>query len=416
MERKVLELTEQLQQAQKMEALGRLAGGVAHDFNNLISVINGYADLLLADPNLPAHAHASLREVRSAGRRASDLTGQLLAFSRRQVIQLQRMDLNAVIADTQRMLRRLIGEDVELVTDLDPALGLTEADRGQIHQLLMNLAVNARDAMPKGGTLTLQTRAVNIHPAPAGSALELAPGRYATVAVTDTGCGMDILTLERIFEPFFTTKPQGMGTGLGLSTVYGIVKQLGGDVEVESEPGRGTTFRIYLPRLEEAAGTADSAEPVGPAPGGSETILLVEDEEMVRSLARRVLEGRGYHVLEAGCADEAIDLLRSYSGPLDLLLTDVVMPGSLNGRDLSLVVRATRPTLRSLFMTGYTDDVMIRNGVIADEVELMHKPFTPAILAQKVREALARDREGSARAAWSGPEQQPIRPHLCRAR
>jgi signal transduction histidine kinase len=386
-------LEEQLIQSQKMEGIGRLAGGVAHDFNNLLTAILGYAELMesqLEDEGL----RSELREIRLAGERAAALTRQLLAFSRRQVLQPRTLDLNALVSDVEKMLARLIGEDVALVTRLEPALGSVRADPGQLEQVIMNLAVNARDAMPKGGTLTFETANavleadfVSVHP----GAL---PGAHVVLTVTDTGTGMTDEVRSHAFEPFFTTKEKGKGTGLGLATAYGIVKQSGGYITVESEAGRGTTFRIYLPRVEGAAVAPGRATSSSLSPVGTETILLVEDEAGVRRLSLTVLETQGYVVLEAASGDIALQVARAETGPIHLVVTDVVMPG-MSGRELWDRLRALRPDSRVLFMSGYTDDAIARHGVLEPGIAFLQKPFTPFSLAQKVRELLdAKDRQG----------------------
>jgi PAS domain S-box-containing protein len=368
-------LEEQFLQAQKMEAVGRLAGGVAHDFNNLLTVINGYAGMLLQDLGREAPEAPSVRAILDASDRAAALTQQLLAFARKQIAAPRLLDLNAVVAGTEAMLRRLIGEDVLLTQDLQPRLGRVRADPTQVQQIIMNLVVNARDAMPRGGRLSIVTR----DEAARGSVL---------LAVTDTGCGMTDEVKAHLFEPFFTTKGPGRGTGLGLSTVYGIVKQSGGSIEVESQPGAGTTFRVYLPRAEGAAEEERPADgPTAASPPGHETVLLAEDEAGVRALARQVLQSSGYTVLEARDGTHALLLAEQYRGAIDLLVTDLVMPG-LDGRGLAVRLCAARPGLRVLYLSGYTDDAVVRRGVSQDAVYFLAKPFSPAALAQKVREVL----------------------------
>ncbi len=386
-ERKMLE--EQLRTSQKMDAIGRLAGGIAHDFNNLLTIILGYTDVLEAGL---AHDRARAEEaieIRKAAERAAGLTRQLLAFSRRQVFERRTINLNALLGNLEKMLQRVIGEDVALATNFDPELGNIRADSGQIEQVIMNLAVNARDAMPKGGKLTIETRGVELDDVYAREHLSVRPGRYVMVAVTDTGTGMDAETKSRLFEPFFTTKEQGKGTGLGLATVYGIVKQSGGTIWVYSEPGHGTTFKVYLP---EATGARLSRDkPVEPfLDRGSETILLTEDEEALRVLARKMLSSCGYTVLESSSAFEALEIARSEVN-IDLLLTDVVMP-EMSGSELAAKIQEIRPEMRVLFMSGYTDDVVIRHGMLKEGCTFLQKPFTANSLARKVREALASDR------------------------
>jgi len=379
-------LEEQLFKAQKMEAIGQLAGGVAHDFNNLLTAILGYADLLAAKLDPESLEFEELDEIRKAGERAASLTRQLLAFSRQQVLERKVLDLNYLITDVERMLRRLIGEDVRLFAVLDPALRRVRADAGQLEQVIMNLAVNARDAMPRGGRLTIETANVELDEAYARLHATVLPGSYVMIAVSDTGVGMNSETLARIFEPFFTTKGQGKGTGLGLATVYGIVKQSGGYVWVYSEVGKGTIFKIYLPRVEEAAET----EPVpaaAPALRGSETVLLVEDDQSVRTLARSILESYGYTVLEAASGKEGLEVARQYTRPIDLVLTDVVMP-EMSGSDMASRLETLRPGVRVLYMSGYTDDAVFRHGLLERGRVFLQKPFTPGALAHKVREAL----------------------------
>lgn len=379
-------LEQQLRQAQKVEAIGRLAGGVAHDFNNLLTLIGGYADLTLGQLPQGDPLHENLEEITSAARRAAELTRQLLAFSRRQILAPKVIDLNAVVAGTEKMLRRLIGEDIDLVATPEPELWRVKADAGQIEQIIMNLAVNARDAMPDGGRLTLETQNVELDDAYARAHVAVQPGPYVMLAISDTGSGMDDETLGHLFEPFFTTKGPGQGTGLGLATVYGIVKQSGGNIWVYSEVGRGTTFKVYLPRVDEPL---DSATPPKPSASlrGTETILLVEDERGVRLLALRVLEGNGYSVLEAAEGPTAIELVRQYEGPIHLLVTDVVMP-HMGGRAVADAVTSLRPTVKVLYLSGYTANAIVHRGVLDPKTPFLEKPFTPATLASKVREVL----------------------------
>jgi two-component system cell cycle sensor histidine kinase/response regulator CckA len=380
-------LQEQYLQAQKLESIGRLAGGVAHDFNNLLTVINGYSDLALGRLQPADPLYAQLAEIRKAGRRAADLTQQLLAFSRKQVIQPRALDLNQVVTDSERMLRRLVGEDIELCTRLSPQAGWVMADPGQLHQILMNLAVNARDAMPDGGRLTIRT--CDESEAPPGSRPPDILGRCSVLVVSDTGAGMDEGTRQRVFEPFFTTKGTGHGTGLGLSTVYGIVQQSGGRIEVVSEPGKGATFYVFLPRVtNRGAGPAGEAESESAPGGGSETVLVVEDQHEVRRLTADVLRSHGYRVLEAADGARALAILEAHRSPLDLLLTDVVLPG-INGRELATRAQQLRPDLKVLFTSGYTDDVIAHRGVLDPGVAYLPKPYAPEELASKVRETLA---------------------------
>lgn len=381
------ELEQQLRQSQKMEAIGQLAGGVAHDFNNLLTAINGYSSLALQRTNPDDRIRGYLEEVKKAGERAANLTRQLLAFGRKQMLKPIALNLNDVVSEMSKMLRRLIGEDILLDARFDPELEQIHADPGQIEQVLVNLVVNSRDAMPHGGTLTIETANFEINQEFAGKHLGLATGKYVALTVSDDGCGMDEKTRARIFEPFFTTKEKGRGTGLGLSTVYGIVKQSGGNVWVYSEPGQGTVFKVFLPQFEQ-----EIEAPVKPlidlvAPRGSETILLVEDEDVVRGLARQILEQAGYHVLDARCGDEAIRLCREVPEPIDLLLTDVVMPEA-SGKEVAERLTKLRPATRVLYMSGYTDDAIVHHGVVDSDVEFIQKPFTPVALAQKVREVL----------------------------
>jgi PAS domain S-box-containing protein len=380
-------LEEQFRQAQKMEAIGQLAGGVAHDFNNLLTAILGYAELLAEKLKGRPRESEDLDEIRKAGERAASLTRQLLAFSRQQVFERKVLDLNRLIAEIEKMLRRLIGEDVELVTTLDPALAYVWADAGQLEQVVMNLVVNARDAMPRGGKLTIETSNVELDEAYARLHTPVRPGRYVMIAVSDTGVGMDTATRSRIFEPFFTTKERGKGTGLGLATVYGIVKQSGGYIWAYSEPGKGTTFKIYLPPAEQ--GFLPEEDRVGETPTvrGTETVLLVEDEESVRTLSRAILETHGYQVLEAASAEEAIETARRYQQPIHLLLTDVVMP-SMGGPDLASRIQTLRPGVKVLYMSGYTDETVFRHGHLEQGRLFLQKPFTPEALARKLREAL----------------------------
>lgn len=385
-------LEEQLRQSQKMEAIGQLAGGVAHDFNNLLTAINGYSTLALQRLEDAQPVKSYLEEVKKAGDRAANLTRQLLAFGRKQILQPLPINLNDVVTDMNKMLRRLIGEDIVLTAKLDPALKNIQADPGQIEQVLVNLVVNARDAMPEGGTLTIETASLELDPEYAAKRVGAQPGKYVMLAVSDTGFGMTEETKGRIFDPFFTTKEKGKGTGLGLSTVYGIIKQSGGNIWVYSEPGKGTTFKVYLPESEVDAPSTAKRETEGPIPSGSETILLVEDEDVVRGLARKILEQAGYKVIEAAQGEKAVQLFSEAAREIDLLLTDVVMPG-ISGKDVANRVTRLRPDLKVLFMSGYTDEAIVHHGVLDSDVQFIQKPFSPASLAKKVREVL--DREGS---------------------
>jgi PAS domain S-box-containing protein len=381
---------EKTRQAQRLEAVGRLAGGIAHDFNNLLTIILGNLDLIL-EHDAPAEMHKSLLDdVRDAGRRAAVLTRQLLAFSRREPATLERIDLNVIVADMGSMLRRVIAEHIKLTTDLRPGLGPVLADPGQIEQVILNLVVNARDAMPKGGALTIRTGETDITAQDLPPDAESPPGRYVVLAVTDTGHGMDAATRARIFEPFFTTKDVGKGTGLGLATVYGNVKQANGWVTVDSRPGAGSSFRVFLPRVDGEAATAVSPMPAEPRPRGSETILLVEDEAALRDLARRALESAGYTVLSCPDGQAALVASRHFSGPIDLVVTDLVMP-LMNGRDLAVQLRGQRPGLPVLLMSGYSESTLANlSGPLPGE-ELLDKPFLPDDLIKKVRELLDQD-------------------------
>ncbi|MGH9861833.1 MAG: PAS domain S-box protein [Candidatus Acidiferrales bacterium] len=384
-------LQEQFQQAQKMEAVGRLAGGVAHDFNNLLMVIGGHSELLIdrLGRDHPLRRHAE--EVHKTAERATSLTRQLLAFSRKQVLQPRVLNLNTVVADIEQMLRRLIGEDIELALRLHPELGRAKADPSQLSQVIMNLAVNARDAMPRGGQLTLETDNIEFDAAYTQHHLTAEPGSYVMLAVSDTGHGMDKETLARLFEPFFTTKVQGKGTGLGLATVYGIVKQSGGYIWVYSEVAQGTTFKVYLPRVEEAVEAPVLPEPLGvaaPLNGADHTVLLVEDEELLRKLVRAYLESNGYRVLEAGSGREAIRLAETNAQHISLLMTDVIMPG-MTGRELAEHLTARHPHVKVLYMSGYTDDAIVNHGVLEPGMAFLQKPFTLDDLSRKLQTILA---------------------------
>ena len=382
----LLRTEQQLREAQKMEAVGLLAGGIAHDFNNLLSVIVGYTELVL-ESLAPEHpARSDLLEVRSASASAVSLTRQLLAFSRRQMLQPRVINLNQIIGNLERMLRRLIGAHVSLALHLSADLGRVSADPSQIEQVVMNLAINGRDAMPQGGTLTITTANVTLDDEHADE-LNLTSGDHVMLAVSDTGCGIDQATKERIFEPFFTTKEKGKGTGLGLSTALGIVQQSKGAIEVDSAPGLGTTFRIYLPRTERPAQSAYSVPPARDGRKGWETVLLVEDDDQVRALARTALRRCGYQVLESYHGEHALQVCHQYTGTIHLLLTDVVMP-RMGGRELADRIAAIRPKTKVLFMSGYASDVVSQGGKLDEGVALLHKPITPTSLAAKVREVL----------------------------
>jgi two-component system, cell cycle sensor histidine kinase and response regulator CckA len=384
-------VAQMLRQSQNVEAIGQLAGGVAHDFNNILGVILGYGELAQRQLGAEHPAGARVDQMVKAAERAAGLTRQLLAFSRKQVMQPKRLDLNALVANVEKMLGRLIGEDIDVVVRPAPSLGTVKADPGQIEQVILNLAVNARDAMPKGGSLTLETASVQLDEGYAAAHPPLQPGRYVMLAVSDTGIGMNEETQQRIFEPFFTTKPEGQGTGLGLSTVYGIVKQSGGYIWVYSEPGRGTTFKVYLPRVDEPAEAAPAGAAPAEAPRGHETILLVEDTATLQEVIRETLEESGYTVLLASNGEEALALAREREGPIHLLLTDVVMP-KLGGGDLAKLLLALRPEIRVLYMSGYTSGAISHHGVLGEGVMLLEKPFTGDKLARVVREALDRPR------------------------
>ncbi len=380
---------EHLRQSQKMEAIGRLAGGVAHDFNNLLTVINGYSEILLRKSSLDDATRTIIEQINGAGERAASLTRQLLAFGRKQVLELKILDLNALVEGLEEMLRRLLGEDLDLAVTYGQGLGHVEADPGQIEQVIMNLAINARDAMPEGGKLLIETGNVDLDETIKKTRPEIEPGRYAQLAVSDTGSGMDEATMDHLFEPFFTTKEIGKGTGLGLATVYGIVKQSGGFIYVYSEPGHGTTFKIYLPVVGETCLSGKPFYSLGQALHGNETILLVEDEDAVRSMLSSTLRSYGYTVLEAGRGPEAVHICEQHPGPIHLLVTDIVMP-EMSGRQVAERLVALRPEIQVLYMSGYTDDTLVRQGVLGAEVAFLQKPFAPDVLAQKVREVMDR--------------------------
>jgi PAS domain S-box-containing protein len=385
-------MEEQLLQSQKMEAVGRLAGGVAHDFNNLLTVITGYGELLLSRLGEDDPRRKEAEEIRKAGNRAAALTRQLLAFSRRQVLQPEVLDLNRVVRELETMLRRLIGENIDLATSLDTGLGNVKVDPGQIEQVVVNLAVNARDAMPGGGKLLIRT-ANFISDGEAARGDETVPsGSYALLEISDTGCGMDPSTIAHIFDPFFTTKEKGKGTGLGLATVYGIVRQSGGHISVTSEPGKGATFHVFIPRIEESAAEPKTVPESAPATCGQETVLLVEDSEVVRMLVREILERNGYNVLEASQGSDAILVCSGHEGAIHLILTDVVMPG-MSGRELCTRLTPLYPGVKVIYMSGYTDDAIGHNGVLDPGTAYIQKPFTPDALERKVREVLDTGRD-----------------------
>jgi PAS domain S-box-containing protein len=379
------ESEEQLRQSQKLEAIGQLAGGVAHDFNNLLTVIGGYSSILLGKLPQDSPYRSNIEEIKKAGDRAGALTRQLLAFSRKQILQPKVLDLNVVVADLEKMVRRLIGEDIDLLAITSPVLGKVKADPGQIEQVLLNLIVNARDAMPKGGKLTIETRNIVLSPDYA-QRHATQPGPYVMLAVSDTGCGIDAAIQPRVFEPFFTTKRSGKGTGLGLATVYGIVKQSGGNIWVYSEVGLGSTFKVYLPRVDEI--TEGEGEVISQSiPQGTEMVLLVEDEEQVRAILQHILEDQGYHVLAASNGEEALSISHDLERDIKLMITDVVMP-QMSGRELAERVLAVRPHLPVLFMSGYTDDAIVRHGLLDEKLNFIQKPFDSATVSRKVREVL----------------------------
>jgi two-component system, cell cycle sensor histidine kinase and response regulator CckA len=380
-------LEEQLRQAQKMEAIGRLAGGVAHDFNNLLTAINGYGEMLLHDLDSDDPRRVYAQEIARAGERGAQLTQQLLIFSRKHALALEVLDLNAIVADTERLLRRLIGEDIRLSTRLEPHLWHVQADPGQLQQVLLNLAVNGRDAMPQGGELLVETSNLSLDAALPTAYGTVPPGEYVGLIVTDTGSGMDAETQSHIFEPFFTTKEPGKGTGLGLSTVYGIVQRSNGHIWVYSEPGHGTAFKIYLPRTRDEAAAPAPAPAALTAAGGTETILLVEDDAQVRGLMAGALQIAGYAVLEARHGEEALALATEHPGPIHLLVTDLVLPG-LSGREVARRAAARHPGLAVLYVSGYTDHAMVQRGLADFDRALLQKPFTPLVLARKVRQVL----------------------------
>lgn len=394
-ERKHLE--EQLMQAQKMEAIGRLAGGVAHDFNNLLMVIIGYCGMILRRLPDPDPVRHEIGEIKMAGERAAALTAKLLAFSRQQVVRRHVTNLNTVMVDIKELLRRLIGEDIDLSVTIEPGLGLVNADEGQVGQVIMNLAINAREAMPKGGTLTIQMANAVLDQDYARGHLGVSPGRYVMLSVQDTGSGMDAATKARIFDPFFTTKEQGKGTGLGLSTVYGIVKEHDGLVEVDSSPGAGTTMRIYLPRLEGSAEATSKVLPETNDTVGTETILVVEDDGQLRQMIAQILKGAGYTVLEAENGARALRVSEEVGG-IDLTLTDIVMPG-MSGRTLAEKLKDSGFSEPVLFMSGYAGDANAYREAISSGVPLLMKPFAPEQLLEKVRSMLDAGKTGLTRAA-----------------
>jgi two-component system, cell cycle sensor histidine kinase and response regulator CckA len=377
-------LEDQLRQAQKMESVGRLAGGVAHDFNNLLTAIIGYSQMAMRHLDPDAPVQKEIHEVERAGKRAAELTSQLLAFSRKQALQTTTLDLNLMVINIEKMLCRLIGEDIELSTKLAADLSKVKADPGQIEQIIMNLAVNARDAMPGTGKLTIETANVELDEAYTQNHLTVNPGQYVMLAFSDTGVGMDKETQSQIFEPFFTTKESGKGTGLGLSTVYGIVKQSGGNIWVYSEPGKGTTFKIYFPALEMSAKAEEARAPLAEPVKGTETILLVEDDESVRKIVSRILETNGYKVLQATSTADALQLYKLHTDEIDLLITDVIMP-FMSGQELVQKISSFGNEIKVLYMSGYTDNAIVHHGVLEADRPFLQKPFSPEALARKVR-------------------------------
>ena len=378
---------DQLRQSQKLESVGRLASGIAHDFNNMLMAINGYSDLILRELGDDSPLRKKVLEIKKAGERSADLTHQLLAFSRRQILQPKLIDLNRVVNETNQMLCRLIGEDIQIKICLNSEPSWVEADPGQLSQVMMNLVVNARDAMPEGGKLSVKTAFVTLENEPVAQFAPNTGGEFVMLSVADTGIGIERKIAEKIFEPFFTTKPAGLGTGLGLSTVYGIVKQSGGFIWVNSEPGAGAEFKVYLPSAAARIGAENRKKPAAPFPHGTETILLVEDEETVRNLTRRILETCNYTVIEARNGVEALKIWAEMNDQIDLLMTDVVMP-QMHGRELSEKIAAVNPQIRTLFTSGYTTDRLMQLGVSDEEVNFIQKPYAPDALARKVREML----------------------------
>lgn len=382
-----IDLENELRQSHKMEAIGKLAGGIAHDFNNLLTIIMGYSQQLAE--NLPEEkvAEEPLREIGKASHQAAALISQLLTFSRKQVLSPVILNLNVVVGDLEKMMQLLVGESIALTVVLDPTPEIVEADQSQVEQLLMNLAANARDAMPNGGKLTVETRHVVLNNRSLAARFQIQPGNYVLLSVTDSGCGMDNDTIARAFEPFFTTKKMGSGTGLGLSTVYGIVTQSGGAIEVSSKVGIGTEFKIYLPKQEGVAITKKTGTESPTVPGGTETVLLVEDEARVRKLTETILTARGYQVITASSGDEALRICESHKLPITILITDVVMP-KMGGRELAEKVKSIHPQIKVLFISGYPDDAVVRHGILQNRVFFLQKPFTPSALSRKVRNVI----------------------------
>jgi two-component system cell cycle sensor histidine kinase/response regulator CckA len=380
---------EQLRQAQKLEAVARLAAGVAHDFNNILTAISGHSEMLLRQLAANSAGRKSAEQIEKCASLAATLTRQLLTFSRKQVIQPRVLNLNEVIRNLQKMLRRLIGEDIEFCVNLDPAAGNLKADAGQLEQVLMNLVVNARDAMPKGGKLTITTASLSVNGTRVKNLPDLSPGKYVVLGIVDTGTGMSDEVKAHLFEPFFTTKPLGKGTGLGLATCFGIVKQSAGHIEIESQLGQGTTFRLYFPQAQAPVEPVEAANPAGEVVGGTETVLLVEDELFVRELAAATLRERGYAVLEAGNGEEGLRVAQQHQGKIDLIFTDVVMP-VMGGTEMANAVRGSHPKIKVLFTSGYSEDVIGEHGVVRPGLEFLQKPYLPSNLARRVREVLAK--------------------------
>jgi PAS domain S-box-containing protein len=382
-------LEEQLLHAQKMEAVGRLAGGVAHDFNNMLTVISGYNRMILDELSTLDPLRGYAEEILKAADRAAALTNQLLAFSRRQIMQPRVINVSAVLIQTQKMLQRLIGEDIELILNLGVNVGNIKADPGHVEQAIVNLAVNARDAMPMGGHLRIETSDVTLDEHYARTHMGVKPGEFTMIAVSDDGHGMDAETRRHIFEPFFTTKEKGKGTGLGLATVYGIVKQTGGDIWVYSEPGQGTTFKLYFPTVKEPLAEASGGEVMPTKQSGGETVLVVEDETAVRELTVRILQQLGYTILTASSGAEALEISQTHGGHIDLLLTDVVMP-NMSGRQLADHLLSSRPKTKVLFLSGYTENTVVHHGVLDPGVDFLPKPFSRENLSKKLRDVLGK--------------------------